>query len=275
VSGRPVGRAWNGYDQLSTGDVTGHRRSDVVATRPDGSLWLLASAGTDPFGAGVRVGASGWAAFSQVFAGDVNGDGRADLLATTPAGALLEYLDAGTPGHPFSAGTTIGAVGWQGFDRLVAGDLTGDGRADIVGRKPDGSLWLYPNTGSATHPYGPSVPIGTSGWNAFDQLLIADFTGDGLADVLARRGDGTMVLYPNQHRPGSPLGSGTPVGGSWASFNRLIGSDVGRTGRADVVAMKPDGTLWLARDTGDPTQPLLGAVQVLPGGWNGATLIAG
>jgi hypothetical protein len=32
----------------------------------------------------------------------------------------------------------------------AVGDLNGDGHPDLVGRDSTGSVWLYPNTGSAT-----------------------------------------------------------------------------------------------------------------------------
>ena len=50
--------------------------------------------------------------------------------------------------RPRSAtGSRLGA-GWGAFTSLVgAGDLTGDGRADLIARDGNGKLWLYPGTG--------------------------------------------------------------------------------------------------------------------------------
>ncbi|MCE3292399.1 MAG: hypothetical protein K0Q84_1336, partial [Arthrobacter sp.] len=43
------------------------------------------------------------------------------------------------------------------------GDLTGDGRADLVARDSSGVLWTYPGAGNAL--FGTRIRLG-SGWNA-------------------------------------------------------------------------------------------------------------
>mgnify|MGYP002652266381 CR=1 FL=1 len=38
--------------------------------------------------------------------------------------------------------------GWSGFElAFSAGDLTGDGRADLVGKRADGAVFAYANNG--------------------------------------------------------------------------------------------------------------------------------
>jgi hypothetical protein len=70
----------------------------------------------------------------------------------------------------FSAsGTYLGAVragtGWQTYSALTgAGDLNGDGRADLVARDSSGRLWNYPGNGSGR--FLPRVQLG-SGWSSF------------------------------------------------------------------------------------------------------------
>jgi hypothetical protein len=55
---------------------------------------------------------------------------------------------------------------WGQFRNITLTDVTGDGRADIVATKPDGTLWLYANGTSDTAPYSTGTQIGT-GWQAF------------------------------------------------------------------------------------------------------------
>ncbi|MEE6264034.1 hypothetical protein V1633_36860, partial [Plantactinospora sonchi] len=56
--------------------------------------------------------------------------------ATTDAVVTLPRIRIGT--------------GWQSLNAISAGDLTNDGKADLIGRDNDGQLWLYPGTGNAT-----------------------------------------------------------------------------------------------------------------------------
>jgi hypothetical protein len=60
--------------------------------------------------------------------------------------------------------------GWGGYSALVGtGDLSGDGRADLLARDTAGKLWRYASTGAGT--YGGRVLIGTGGWNGFKGLF--------------------------------------------------------------------------------------------------------
>ena len=57
------------------------------------------------------------------------------------------------------------ANGWDVFDTIVGrGDWNGDGRTDLLARKADGSLWLYPGNGSGGF-LSPSQ-VG-NGWGMF------------------------------------------------------------------------------------------------------------
>jgi hypothetical protein len=216
-SGVQIGTSWQQFGWFLGGDVTGDRRADLVAARPDGTLWLYVNGGsnTAPYGSGVQVGTS-WQQFRNITLADVTGDGRADLVAVRSDGALLLYANGGSNTAPYGSGVQIG-TSWQQFDRVLGGDVTGDGRADLVATRSDGALLLYANGGSNTAPYGSGVQIGTS-WQQFDRVQPGDVTGDGRADLVASRPDGTLWLYTNLGSDTAPYGTGARIGTGWQIF---------------------------------------------------------
>jgi hypothetical protein len=173
--GSKVGDGWNAFNRIVLGDVSGDGYADLLATKPDGTLWyypnnINADPNHHPFGSGTQIG-QGWNTYSRIAAGDVSGDGYADILATTSTGRLWYYpnnLNLNATGLPYSAGNEIGS-GWNADNRVVPGDISGDGYADIVATKPDGSMYYYPNNfniNSNHLPYTGGVQIG-SDWNQF------------------------------------------------------------------------------------------------------------
>jgi hypothetical protein len=144
---------------------------------------------------------------------------------------------------------------------VASGDVTGDGRADLVARRPDGTLWLYANGSSNTAPYSTGSLIGT-GWQGFAWFLVGDVTGDGRADIVAAKPDGTLWLYTNGGDNTSPYSTGILIGSAWQQFNHVTLADVTGDGRADLVASKPDGTLWLYTNNGSNTSPYDTGIQI-------------
>ncbi|WDZ85553.1 FG-GAP-like repeat-containing protein [Micromonospora cathayae] len=257
VDQRPVGHS-----------VTGDSFSDLVGTKPDGTMWLYANNFVRddgvPYSGYQQIG-SGWGNVNYVVTADVTGDGYSDLVARRTDGTLWLYpnnieRDNGTP-YSSPDSRQIGS-GWGGFDTLVGADVTGDGFTDLVGRKTDGTLWLYSNNIKRDNgvPYSDYRQIG-SGWGGFDRIVGADVTGDGYTDLVTRKTDGTLWMYPNNivRDNGTPYSSpdSRQIGSGWGGFDRIIGADVTGDGYTDLVTRKTDGTLWMypnniERDNGDP-----------------------
>ncbi|MFF8380786.1 FG-GAP repeat domain-containing protein [Streptomyces sp. NPDC015661] len=161
-----VGAGWGIYNNLTgVGDVTGDARADLIARDTAGVLWLYKGTGTTtaPFAPRTKIGA-GWGIYNQLTGpGDFTGDRKADLIARDTAGVLWLYKGTGSATAPFAPRVKIG-TGWGGYPQLTGpGDLTDDGRADLVARDSAGAFWLYKGTGVATAPYASRVKIGT-GW---------------------------------------------------------------------------------------------------------------
>ncbi|MEU4745789.1 VCBS repeat-containing protein, partial [Actinosynnema sp. NPDC023658] len=194
-----------------------------------------------------------------VATGDVTGDGKADLVARRADGTLWLYRNSGSA-TPYGTSTQIG-VSWGQFAWFLAGDVDGDGRADIVAARPDGTLWLYTNNGGTTAPYSTGTQIGI-GWQQFAHVVVEDVTGDGRGDIVAAGSDGALRLYTNGGDTTAPYSTGTQVGVGWQSFDRITLGDVDGDHRADIVATKPDGTLWQYLNGGSDTAPYSSGTQI-------------
>jgi hypothetical protein len=145
-----------------------------------------------------------------------------------------DFLDVGT-GGPTGGGNRAASPS----------DVSGDGRADLLGVKPDGSLWYYVN-GGGTAPFGNGSQIG-AGFNVFNRILAADISGDGAADLVATKPDGTLWYYPNNSGSNAghlPFTSGTQIGAGFDVFATVQAMDISGDGAADLVGVKPDGSLW-------------------------------
>ncbi|MFG3191542.1 FG-GAP repeat domain-containing protein [Streptomyces omiyaensis] len=169
---RDLGGGWNTYNKVfSAGNTGGGVSDDLLARDGSGVLWHYLGYGNGALTQRVRIG-SGWNQYSQIAGkGDVTGDGKADIVASDRSGVLWLYKGTGSRTAPFSGRVRVG-TGWNTYNLLASsGDLTGDGRADLVGRNAAGELYLYKGRGSSTDPYAGRVKIGTSGWNGFRYLF--------------------------------------------------------------------------------------------------------
>jgi hypothetical protein len=219
--GRVVGLGWDVFDTvIGAADFSGDGSGDVLARKPDGTLWLYAGTGAGTFRAGVRIGL-GWQVFTEILSpGDFTGDGAADVLARKPDGTLWLYAGNGRGGWA-AAGRRVG-LGWQMFDRVLSpGDFTGDGAADVLARKPDGTLWLYAGNGrGGWAAAGRRVGLG---WHVFAHVVPGgDRTGDGRSDVLALRPDGSLLVYAGNGR-GGWAAAGQTVARGWDGSAPVVG----------------------------------------------------
>jgi hypothetical protein len=164
-----LGTGWNQYDVLtSPGDVTKDGRPDLIARNAStGTVYLYAGTSTGKLSARVKL-YDNWKTYKKVVgAGDLNGDGIGDLVAQDKANNLYRFLGKGN--GTFSGGVKLFA-NWGGtYNALVGvGDITGDGKADLVARDTAGVL--YRHNGSGTGTFGARVKIGT-GWQNYKGIF--------------------------------------------------------------------------------------------------------
>jgi GH25 family lysozyme M1 (1,4-beta-N-acetylmuramidase) len=249
--------------QFNPGDFNGDGRPDLVNRRVDGTLWLHPGQTDGKFGTPIRIG-TGFQAFNLFLAtGDYDGDGRNDFLARHVDGSLWRYSGTGivdSTSEGYRPGQKIGASGWNSFLSLTSGgDYDGNGTADLLGFRSDGSLWLYPGPGNGQHGSGHIIG---SGWNVFKDIAGAgDFDADGKDDLLARSSDGRLVLYRGDGN-GDFL-AGEQIGTGWHVYTQVLGStDFNGDRRPDLLGVRSDQSLWFYAGTGFSREGYLPALRI-------------
>ncbi|GAA3238854.1 FG-GAP and VCBS repeat-containing protein [Actinocorallia longicatena] len=204
-----VGAGTIAAKSLATGDFDGDRNIDLVATAGD-AYWVFRNTGRGRFQGTRTVPVVLDAELAQTstyapVAGDFNGDRRTDLVLLPGGTSRSGPGESGDPilradGSPTGLGPAV-ATGRTAGDTGVAGDLNGDGYADLV-RGGNMLRWDSPDRGDVIISYGgangftrerifnqdtPGVPwavLPDTSENFGDALAIGDLNKDGYADVV-------------------------------------------------------------------------------------------
>jgi hypothetical protein len=139
------------------------------------------------------------------FLADLTSDHTNDIVGFGDDGVWVSLNSGnGTFAAPQRVVANFGynAGGWrvEKHPRFLA-DLTGDGRADIVGFGQPG-VWVSLNTGNGTFA-APQMVLASFGYNAGawrvskHPRFLADLTGDGRADIVGFGDGGVQVLLNN------------------------------------------------------------------------------
>jgi len=179
-------------------------------------------------------------------AADFNGDARLDLVVESWQIDRVEVLFGDGKGGFASPGPQF-PTGRMPYQRVRAGDLNGDGRADIVTTNTSGSsLTVLLGDGRGGFAAAPGSPFAVKP-SAF-AVAVGDVNGDGRPDLavghysgqLTNRGrDGVTVLL-GDGRGGFAPGPGSPFVAGHAPISLAIG-DVDGDGRADLAVANYGG----------------------------------
>jgi hypothetical protein len=170
----------------------------------------------------LRKNFNGYTKFTGV--GDLTNSGYGDMLARDKAGVLWLFRGTNGPAYNDVFKSRIRVPGsWGSATALVgAGDVTGDGKPDLLARDHAGVLRLYPGTGHADKPFGSAVRL-SGNWNWATAFIGgADYNGDNKPDLVARDSAGRVWLAPGRRSTKTPFGARTQVATGWSGYSFLF-----------------------------------------------------
>jgi hypothetical protein len=230
--------------RVAVGDVNGDGRDDIVTANGPGLQPVVSvysgvptAFSPAPYGSflafdhTVRTGV-------RVAAGDLDGDGRADIaaVAVTADGPTLKIFDGATGAllrtlFPFAQATPDSL-------RVAIGDVTGDGKPDLVvsGDTPSG-----PRIEVLTALGAPVEALPGVGYD--ETVAIGDVTGDGKPDVVVSDGPGWDSRVVVLAGDGRYEGSFSAYGTSFTNGIRVAAGDfAGDGGTEYLVGQGPGGS---------------------------------
>ncbi|MER7621675.1 VCBS repeat-containing protein [Streptomyces sp. NPDC126503] len=188
--------------------------------------------------------------------GDVNGDGLPDMFAVDGTDNLKLYGGTGNGAVATTIPLSSGG-GWAGALLTHRGDWNEDFYEDLVARKADGKLWLYPNSGQGEFTedtkqevwFFPEEQSGAEfAPSTIKQIVsVGDITPNAESynpDFVAVVGD-QLWFFPGYS--GGTLEYGYPIGNSgWGKMTLASPGDVDGDGFVDIIARDTtNGELWL------------------------------
>ncbi|SCL55141.1 Lysophospholipase L1 [Micromonospora yangpuensis] len=256
-------------DRVRFADVNGDARDDYLVVHDEAhvNVWLntvprvvvQAPGGRPPTiewqNHGRTLTARG-ANRDQVRFADVNGDGKEDYLLVDSAGRAAAALND-QYGRP-QAWDWQGVVGQNPDTSTSNGmvDLTGDGRADWIAVRSDGTVAAWINRQSQGGGYGWDYAgrITTGVTPGRERVRFADVDGDGKDDYLVLDDNGATRAWINKYAPSSGFGwdyAGVIAPGAGAPKEQVRFADLDGDRKDDYVVLDGDGALkvWLNRRT--------------------------
>ena len=237
--------------KVAVGDLNGDGRLDLVttnnATATVGVLLAQAAGGFAPVVNYSTYGGGGTNSLPYgLRVADVNGDGRLDVVTAQPNMAnsgvsVLLGQGNGTLGAAmaYSAGSFNGTAGGT-FD-VAVGDVTGDGRVDLVlANYGNVSIGVLP--GLSGGGFGTLVSYNNPAGQG-SSVTLGDLNGDGRLDVVSGIGAFGSTIGVLYGQSNGTLGGGVTyaAGSNNSGYYAVAAGDVNGDGRLDVVTNVTNG----------------------------------
>ncbi|MBA63863.1 MAG: hypothetical protein CMJ76_16030 [Planctomycetaceae bacterium] len=196
---------------------------------------------------------------------DLNEDGVLDLLTGDGRGNLLAYGGTNSDtGVKFRAPINLRAGSksrWgNSYTGVVLAEIAGNKAADLVVAHSSNKISIHTCTGNDRLPIfsEQSIDIKVQD-NCQGRFDVADWNGDGLADLITGSFGGPVIWYPNIGTKQKPVFS---TGRSFHEISRAYNSqpriiDFNQDGKLDLVLGVNWGTIEVYLNTGTTSKPQL------------------
>ncbi|KUL33555.1 FG-GAP repeat domain-containing protein [Streptomyces regalis] len=203
------------------GDLSGDRCNDVLVRYSSGALRLYkpgCGAAVKPSTSYTTLATSGWTQYNALTSpGDVSGDGRPDLIARNSSTGAV-YLYKGTSDGKLSSRVKL-YDNWKGYKKIVGvGDITGDGKADLLAQDTSNNLYRYNGKGDGT--FAARVKVFANWGGSYNAVVgVGDITDDGRPDLVSRDTSGNV--WRNSGNGKGSFGSRTKIATGWGGYKSL------------------------------------------------------
>jgi uncharacterized protein (TIGR03118 family) len=228
----PFGKHFHGEVRVAVGDVNGDGIPDIIAgTGPSVTNEVRAFDGrTGKALPGVLGDFAPFAGKGGVFvaAGDVNGDGSDDIIVGADAGQAPTVAVFNGPNGKLLTQFLADTPKFLGGVRVAAGDVNGDGKADIITGLGAGSLPLVRVFTGADDSLLATLLAGDANFHGGVFVAAGDVNGDGKADIVTGLGaGGKPQVQVFNGADFTSLGTALAADGNFAGGVRVATATVG------------------------------------------------
>jgi hypothetical protein len=224
-----IGSGWT-PDRTWFADIDGDGKSEIIGVDTNGVIRASKNVNgmngfpfTDPIVIGSAPGET-----KRIRFADIDGDGRADRISLDTDGRVRVYrnlfgLNERGQSTAFATTPVIVKVTTVAPEAIRFADIDGaGGKAEFITVNTDQTVSAFRNLGGLDHgSYDTSQEIG-SGWTP-DRTWFADITGDGKAEIIAVRTDGSVWSWTNYNGLTLfPYKENKMVGNGWTDPARVF-----------------------------------------------------